>query len=64
MQTNKKLIDRFKFFSHKYYTELIDTSINLIDNKTGGNTMRILIAMCALITLTACGIDIPLIPGI
>jgi len=34
MQTNKKLIDRFKFFSHKYYTELIDNSINLIDNKT------------------------------
>jgi len=26
--------------------------------------MRILIAMFALITLTACGIDIPLIPGI
>jgi len=26
--------------------------------------MRILIAMIALITLTACGIDIPLIPGI
>jgi len=26
--------------------------------------MRILIAMIALITLTACGIDIPFIPGI
>ncbi|EAU52025.1 hypothetical protein OM2255_11730 [alpha proteobacterium HTCC2255] len=26
--------------------------------------MRILIAIIALITLTACGIDIPLIPGI
>jgi hypothetical protein len=26
--------------------------------------MRILIAMFALITLTACGIDIPFIPGI
>jgi len=26
--------------------------------------MRILIAMIALITLTACGIDIPYIPGI